>query len=124
MPSSRRVAPELLQAGVAATPLPGTVVPERILLVEVLVVLLGRKKRRGRGDLRHDFPLEARHLFDPLLRLLGGFPLRLVLVEDRRAVLRAVVAELAVGLRRIDVVPEDLEQLLVGNLGRVVSYLD
>src|SRR6266496_4914273 len=110
MPSSRRVPPQLFQAGIAATSLTVRLIAYRALLVEVLVILLGRIERRGRDDLRHDSPLEARHLFDPPLRLLGGFPLRLVLVEDRRAVLRAVVAELTVRLRRIDVVPEGLEQ--------------
>ena len=47
-----------------------------------------------------------------------------VVVEDHRAVLRAEVRALAVPLRRVVAVPEDLEQLLVGDDRRVVLDLD
>ena len=51
-------------------------------------------------------------------------PLRLVVHEDAGAVLAAHVAELRVGGQRIDVAPEHVEELCVGDLAGVVHDLD
>ncbi len=50
--------------------------------------------------------------------------LGLVVDEDRRRVLETRVAELAARVRRVDVVPEDVEELLVGHLLRIEDDLD
>src|SRR5262249_22668297 len=49
--------------------------------------------------------------------------LLVAVIEDRAAVLVAVVAELPILRQRIDVVPEHVEQLLIAHLGRVVHDL-
>src|SRR5258706_5503512 len=116
------LAPELLEAPVAAAGVAVKLVAERVLLVVVLVVLLGGIEGSGRHDLGLDGLLEA--LLHLGLRGLGQALLRLVAVEDRRAVLVPHVAELAVLHQRIDVVPERVEQLLVTDLRRIVGYLD
>src|SRR6185295_5443647 len=107
-------APELREPLIAAAAVAVELVAERILLVVVLVVFLGGVELRGRCDLRLDGLLEALLHLGP-----GGFGqalLRLVVVEDGRAVLVARIAELAVLHQRIDVVPEGVEQLLVADL--------
>jgi hypothetical protein len=58
------------------------------------------------------------------LRRLRETTLLRVVHEDRRAVLVAAVAELPIDDGRIDVDPEDVEQLLVRDLLRVVDDLD
>src|SRR5262249_7107468 len=112
------------QPGVAAASCAIRVIAGRTLFPEVLVVLLGRIELRRRDDLGDDLPLELRILLELALRLLGRLLLRLALVEDRRAVLIAVVAELAVLLERVHVVPVDLEKLLVARLRRIEDDLD
>src|SRR5262245_47075590 len=42
------------------------------------------------------------------------------MIEDRAAVLRTVIAELGVFLGRIDIAPENFQQLLVGHLRWIV----
>src|SRR6266487_1372823 len=54
----------------------------------------------------------------------GVRALRLVVIEDRGAVLGPVIAELGVPGQRIDVAPEHLEQALVADLRGVVDHLD
>ena len=44
--------------------------------------------------------------------------------EDRRTVLASVIRALAVQLRGIVVLPEDIEQLFIIDLGRIVFNLD
>src|SRR5205085_810689 len=97
------LAPELLDACVAATAEAVVLVADRILLVVVLVVVLGRPERAGRDDLRDDRLAEL--LFVPRLGRFGRRLFDRIPIEDRRAVLRAVVAELRVRGQRIDVVP-------------------
>src|SRR6266508_2891811 len=121
---SCRFAPDLLQPGVAAASLAVFVIPHGVLLVEVLVVFLGRIERGRGNDLSRDLPLELLLLFEPSFGFLGRPLLSLVFVEDGRPVLRTVVAELSVLLEGIDVVPKDVEQLLVTRLGRVIRNLD
>src|SRR6185436_1368071 len=107
-----RFAPEIGQALIAPTAEAVELVAHRIGLVVVLVVSLGGPERGGGGDLGGDRLLEA--LLELLLGGLGGLSLGVVVDEDRRAVLAADVAELAVRRHWIDVVPEDVEELLVG----------
>src|SRR2546428_9653138 len=118
----RLVAPQLLQPRVAAAVPAIELVAHGILLVVALVVLLGRVERGRRHDLGRDRAPEA--LREALLRLLRQAALRVVVVEDRGAVLVAVVAELRLRRERVDVVPEDVEQLLVSELAGVVDDLD
>ena len=54
---------------------------------------------------------------------LGDLTLALVEIEDRAAVLRAAIAELAVGCERINRRPECGQQLGVTGLGRVKAHL-
>src|SRR5438445_11165115 len=84
--------PELLEAlGPAAVVLVQPVA-DRVLLVEVLVVLLGRIELRGGHDLGDDRPFERLGLHQRLLRFLGEPLLRRVVVEDGRTILVPSVA--------------------------------
>src|SRR5437773_2041678 len=100
---ARLLAPDFPEARVAAAARAIRVVPLRVLLVEVLVILLGRPEPGRRDDLRHHRLAEL--LLDRTLRLLGRFLLRLVGDEDRRAILIPAIAELPARRERIDVVP-------------------
>src|SRR5665647_3551657 len=116
-------APDLLQPLIAAAVPTIEFIFRRILLVEILMIFLGRVERSGLDDLCIDRLLELD--FDLLL---GGFrqlPLFIVVEEDRGSVLRAVIAELLVLHGRIDRVPVIGQQLLIGHdLGVIdpVSY--
>src|SRR5262249_51214980 len=116
--------PELLEAPVP--PAGGAIeaVADRVLAVVVLVVLLGRIERRRRDDLGDDRLLEGLRALERVARCLGRAALRLVGDEDRAAVLVAGVAELAIARRRVDVVPEDVDQLLVADLRGIVADPD
>src|SRR5207248_426081 len=96
-------------------------VPDRILTVIVLVIVFGGVERRRRLDRGSDGPHEA-----PLERAPRGgrhAVLHGVAIEDRRVVLWAVIAELAIGLGGIDVVPERVHQSLVRDPGGIVHHL-
>src|SRR4051812_6633749 len=103
------MAPDLLEELVPATVVPVELITDRIFLVVVLVVVLSRGERTGRGDLGDDFFFERARLLERGFRRFGGLLLRLVVVENGAPVLAAVVAELRVLRRRVDVVPEDVE---------------
>src|SRR5207237_3244824 len=114
-------APNFPQAPVAAARHAIHAVPHRILAVIVLVILFRRVEFRRPRDLRGNRSPEA-----PFERSTRGgrhAVLRRVAIEDRRVVLRPVVAELAVGLRRVDVVPERVHHPLVRDLARIVHHL-
>ena len=115
--------PRAASRRVAAAAGPVVVVAHRILLVVVLVVFLGRPELGRRDDRRDDRLLERLRLLERRLRRLGGCRCSSLCTKIAGAVLRADVAELAVLHRRIDVVPEDVEQLLVADLLRVVDDL-
>src|SRR3989454_7154545 len=116
--------PELLEPlGPAAVELVEPV-PDRVLLVEVLVVLLGGIELRGRHDLGDDRPLERLGLHQRLLRFLGQPLLRLVVVGGGPAKLVPIVAEMPVRRGWINVVPEDLQELGVADLGGIEEDLD
>src|SRR3990172_4530597 len=103
-------APQLLQAGVPTASGAVELVPERVLLVIVLVVLLGRPEFRRGGDLRDDLFLERFVPFEFPQRLVDQATLFLVVIEDGGTVLRSHVAELAVRNRRVDIAPEDVDR--------------
>lgn len=86
------------------------------------MVVLGLVERAGRDDLRLDWLFEA--ALHQCLGALRRRPLLVVVIKDCRAVLVADVAELAVLRERIDVVPENVEKLVVAYLRQVVSDLD
>src|SRR5258708_2951542 len=90
----------------------------------LLVVILCWMKRNCRNDLSHDRLLEAPRLLQLFFRE-PGFALLLRDVEkDRRAVLRSIVRTLAVELGGVVVLPEHLEQFLVGEFCGIVIYFD
>ena len=108
---------------VAPAVVPVDLVPHRVLLVIVLVVLLGGVELRGVDDLGHDGGRKPLRLLQGFFRRLGKLFLLLVVVEDRRSVLVAVVAELGVPGQRVYVAPEDPEQLLIRDFRGVVDDL-
>src|SRR5690606_29511330 len=113
-------APELRQPlRAAAVPLV-EFVEQRVLLVIVLVVVLGRIERARRQDFGGDGSPEA--VGDRLFGLLGKPLLRLRLDEDRAAVGVAAVAELAARIERVDIAPEGVEQRVIADRGRVVAH--
>ncbi len=79
------------------------------------MVLLGRIERTGGDDLRHDGLVESPRRLELLLRGQRELLLRVVVIEDGRAILRSAIAELRVRGDRIDVVPERVEQALVAH---------
>jgi hypothetical protein len=89
--------------------------------VVLLVILLGRPEGPRRNDLGHDRTGQLLRRLERRLRRERQLLLRFVVEEDRRAILAAVVAELRVARDRVDVVPEDVEQLLVADLGGIVD---
>src|SRR3989475_12816182 len=121
LPLWRRSAPQLRQAPVAAARHAIHPVLDRILAVVVLVILFRRVERPSPDDLGDDRPPEA--LLERPTRRRGHAVLRGVAIENRRAVLGAVVAELTVGLGRIDVVPERVYQPLVRDRAGIVYHL-
>src|SRR5215831_13665109 len=114
-------APQLLKPDVASAIETIEFVADGILHVVILMVLFGFVERPG----WHDCGLER--LLEALLnRRLRGFrqrPLFVAVIEDRAAVLVAMVAELPILRQGIDVVPEYVEELVIANLGRVVDDL-
>ena len=88
------------------------------------MVLFGRIKLHCRQNLRHDRLIEFSRLAEFLLGRFGWPFLLVVSIIDRGLIRKTDIVELPIGLRRIDVVPENFEQLLVGNLRRVVSHFD
>ena len=88
-----------------------------VLLDVLLVILLGAPEGRGGSDLGHDRATEPAAGLELLLHRGGGRLLGLVVIEDGRAVLGADVRPLAIQRRRIVELPEDLQQLLVADLG-------
>src|SRR5262249_21116772 len=100
---------------------PQTAVAVRVLREVLLVVRLRVVERAGLGDLGRDLAVaRAGELrLERLARRLRGGALRVRGRVDRRAVLRADVVALAHALRRVVVLPEEPEDLLVARLPRV-----
>src|SRR5262249_13463148 len=119
----RRRTPQLRQALVAATVPSIVLVTHRILLVVFLMILLGGIELRGGDDLGYNRTIKPFRRIETLLRRFRRLALGFVVVEDRGTILVAMVAKLGVGSDRIDVVPEDVQQLLIADLGGVVDDL-
>src|SRR5208282_1666051 len=88
----------------------------RVLGQILLMVVLGEIELAGRRNLGRD-GAEAfcrERLLIGGLRGVSGFALRIVEGVDRAAILRADVVALAHALRRVVVLPERLEQTLIG----------
>ena len=120
------VAPDLLQARVAAAVEPIQPVSQRALLVVVLVitfVALDGIEGAGSENLR-DHPLVRKRRLDIVLRLLRQSTLLLRRHEYRGAIARAFVTELPRGIEWIDVDPVVIEQVLIADDARVVGDLD
>src|SRR5690606_10070231 len=83
----------------------------------LLVVGLGEVERGGRDDLGGDgaVPHPGQDRLEGVAAGLGGGALRLVVVEDHRAVLGSHVVALAHALGGVVALPEDLEQVGVGD---------
>src|SRR2546423_10951882 len=81
-------------------------------------------KRLGRQDFAHDRFRKLARLAELFFRAFGRLLLVVVTVKDRGLITKSDIVELTVGLRRVDVPPENIEQLLIGNLARIVSHFD
>ena len=87
------------------------------------MVILGRVKctqRKDFGDDRFVQPTRGRQL---LLGGLGHSTLLVVGIENDTSILRPPVDKLTTGIRGVHVSPEHVEQLLVGDFGRVINHL-
>src|SRR5215471_19709483 len=97
---------------------------EASLLQILLVIVLRPIELRGGNDLGGDGPPVTAALFEGLFRGDRGRLLSGTVKKDRGAVLSSDVRSLAVELRRVVLVPKDVEQLLVAHPGRVVFDLN
>ena len=88
------------------------------------MVLLGGIEALEGSDGDGDRSVEAPRGGQGLARAEGELLLLVVVVEDLRPVLVAAVGELAFGVRRVDLAPEDLEQLFVAHLLGIEVDLD
>src|ERR1700704_5952407 len=116
-------APDLLQAGGTAAGGLVVLIAVRVFLVVVLVVVLGHPEGSRGKNPGGDLLLEPARRLERLLALLGDFRLRLAVGEDGRVIGAALVAELALGIDRIDVAPEPVDKLRVADLGGIVGHL-
>src|SRR5579863_6040201 len=97
-------------------------VVESALLEILLVIFLGAPELGGGHDLGHDGPRKT-----ALRGVAGGARFRFLfrrVIENDRTVLRAHVRPLPVQRRRVVIVPEDFEQVVVADYVRVKSHLD
>src|SRR5260221_734592 len=111
------LAPQLFEPRVASAIEPVEFIANGILQVVILMILLGLVDRTGRHDRRLDRLLEA--LLNRRLRGFRRRPLLVTMIEDRAAVLVAVIAELPILRQGIDVMPKHVEQLVIAHLGWV-----
>src|SRR5450759_3334470 len=93
------------------------------LLQITLVVILGGIKRGSLGDLGDDRTAESTARLETRLRLLGRALMLGRVVENGGAVLGAHVGILAVECRRVVILPEHVEKLVVAHFGRIVFHL-
>src|SRR5688500_16532420 len=91
----RIAAPKLAQPRIAAAAESIEFVFDRVLLVEVLVVLLGRVKGRSLCDLGLNRLVETVRFLERFLRGLRRLQLQIGVDENRRAVLVTAIAELS-----------------------------
>ena len=116
--------PQLLESLVTTAAITVVFVPERIFFVVVLMIFLGRIEFTCLNDLGH-YRFPERLVFLKSFFLLQGTALLLFAgIEDGASVLIAAITELAIFDSRVDVAPEDVQQLVVTDFGRVEDDLD
>src|ERR1700694_909694 len=94
-------------------------------LLEVpLVVVFGQIECRSPGDLGHDRLPETAARRELRLRLLRDALLPGRVIKDRGAILSPDVGPLTVERGGIVILPEDVEELVVGHFGWIVSHLN
>src|SRR6476619_416484 len=121
--ASRRLRPPELLEPLGASAIPFVeLVTHRIRVVIILMIVLGRGESRRRLDLGRHRLLEA--VSDLLLGRFRQALLFIVADDDHASLGVALIAELAVCVERVDIVPVGVEQLGVSHLGRVVGDLD
>ena len=96
----------------------------RVLLVIFLVIRLSRIEFHRWQNFGHDWLIEFPRVRQLLLGNLRVFFLVIVAVKNRSPITRSDVSELSIRLGRIDLPPVNIEQLIVGDFGRIVSDLD
>src|SRR5207253_1254504 len=90
----------------------------------LLVIILSLIESRSGNNLRDDrLPICSR-LSALFLRTLSRGLLFGVMIENRGTILRSRVGPLPVQLRGIVVLPENVQQLFIRNLGRIIVDLD
>ena len=94
---------------------------QTLFLQILLVVVLGFVERHGGNDLGGDGLGKAMRLFESFFGGAGGGFLLRCGEENGGTVLGAEVRALAVDLGGIVILPEDFEQLLIGELGGIRS---
>src|SRR6185312_5427002 len=95
-----------------------------VLLQIALMVVFSYPEGGGGHDLRDDLLREPPALAKDLPGLLGQLLLLVVVIEDRRAVLRSYIRALAIEGGRVVVVPEDVEQRVVAHQRWIELDLD
>src|SRR5688572_20805677 len=88
------------------------------------MIVLGRIERGGRNKLRHDGLVEFPGRRQLLFGRLGDFLLLFIVIENGGPILTPTVGKLSIGLRRVYISPEDLDELLIANLVRIKNNLD
>src|SRR2546423_12193123 len=96
----------------------------RVLLVIFLVIRLSRMEFHRWQNFGPDWLIEFPRVRQLLLGNLRVFFLVIVAVKNRSPITRSDVSELSIRLGRIDLPPVNIEQLIVGDFGRIVSDLD
>src|SRR5271157_5126817 len=95
-----------------------------VLLDVLLVILFGAPERRGGRDFGDNRATESAAGLEPLFQSSRCGLLGLVVIEDGRAVLTSDVGPLSVQCCRIVKFPEDLQQPLIVDLGRIKLNLN
>src|SRR3989338_2773734 len=117
------LSPDLLQVGPPAGEKIVTVVADRGFFVVVLMVFFGRVKCRVGDDVCRDGLVKFFRVFQLLFRCFRQIFLLFVVIENSRCVLSSLVRELPAVIGRIDLAPEDVQELVIGNPGRVKRNL-
>ncbi len=99
-------------------------VANRILFIEILVILFRRIEDRRRNDLCGYRGAKLLRIFDAPLRRFSRFLLVRSRRENRRAVLIAMVTKLRIGGEWIHIAPEHIQKLLITHLSRIINYLN
>src|SRR5690242_18925747 len=92
----------------------------RVLVILFLVIRLRWIEFHRWQDCSHDRFFEFAGPREVLFLSLGNFFLSRIGITNRGPITRADIGQLAVGLSGIDLPPIDVQELLVGNLRRVV----